>query len=218
MNLPFTQTEFLGAFGRYNEAVWPAHLVLNAAAIVAVLAIVQRWRHRDALASGILAFLWLWSGVVYHALFFARVSPAGFLFAAAFVVQALALVRHGVGRRSFMFLPHAHRMRELLGAFAIIYALVLYPMLANAFGQEWPQMPTFGAPCPLVLFTFGLMMWTEELPKSLLIVPVGWAGVATVAALELGIHEDLMLPVFALITVVALLVPPHRTPVTREQT
>ena len=211
MNLPFTQHAFLDAFARYNEAVWPAQIFLTGAAFAILIAIAQRWCQRDRIASGLLGALWLWSGTVYHMGFFTDVSPAGWIFGATFVFQGIGFLVHGVARREILFTPREHRGRWLAGLVAIGYALILYPMLARGFGHEWPRTPTFGAPCPLVLFTFGLLLWTDPLlPKWLLVVPIAWATIATQAALALAIHEDLPLPVVAIVAGIFLLGRPAR--------
>jgi len=37
MNLPFTPEQFFAVFARYNEAIWPMQVVLNAAALVCIV-------------------------------------------------------------------------------------------------------------------------------------------------------------------------------------
>ena len=48
------------------------------------------------LVSGILAVLWLWTGLVYHVLFFAPINPIATLFGAAFIGQAVIWAFAGV--------------------------------------------------------------------------------------------------------------------------
>jgi hypothetical protein len=78
-----------------------------------------------------------------------------------------------------------------LGAIFIIYALIIYPLVGYAFGRTYPAAPTFGAPCPMVIFSFGLLMWTsEKVAPRLLIIPVLWSFVGSSAALGFGVVED----------------------------
>ena len=51
MKLPFSRDEFLGIFARYNEAVWPAPIVLTGLAALTVFAVARQWRYYDRLAN-----------------------------------------------------------------------------------------------------------------------------------------------------------------------
>src|SRR5689334_2503220 len=93
MSLPFTADAFFGVFARYNEAVWPIVVILWLAATIGLIAIVRRPGAATSRWMAILlAVLWAWGGVVYHAAFFAAVNPAAWLFSLLFVVQAGLLV------------------------------------------------------------------------------------------------------------------------------
>ncbi len=84
---------------------------------------------------------------------------------------------------------------------------VLYPLIGVASGHRYPAMPMFGvAPCPTTIFTFGLLLWTiDRVPKYLLLIPLLWSLLGVVAALQLGIPEDFVLPLSGLV-VTALLI------------
>ena len=85
------------------------------------------------------------------------------------------------------------------------YAIVEYPLISAAIGHRWPHSPTFGAPCPVDLFTLGLLLWRKSpVRRLLLVVPLGWAVVASVAAWEFEIHEDWGLSAAAVIAAVWL--------------
>jgi hypothetical protein len=72
-----------------------------------------------------------------------------------------------------------------------IFTAFWAPAVGYALGRVYPESPTFGAPCPVVIFTFGLLMWADKkLPWYLLIIPVLWAFIATSAALTFGVKED----------------------------
>jgi hypothetical protein len=75
-------------------------------------------------------------------------------------------------------------------------------------GHRYPAFPTFGAPCPTTIFTFGFLCLIE-LPfgRALLVAPVVWAAIGTVAAISLGVPQDFALPAAAAIALAAK-VPP----------
>lgn len=198
MRIPFTIDEFLDVFRRYNEAVWPAQwiLVLLAAATV-VAALRMRRPTRTPLL--LLSVLWLWMGIVYHFIFFRSINPAAALFSALFVMQAglLAWLAFREPARHFTLRWDS---AGVLGVSMIAFALIVYPLLGWLLGHGYPYAPTFGLPCPTTVFTFGLLLLARpSLPRSVFIIPVMWSIVATSAALQLGMMEDLSLPVVAII-------------------
>lgn len=206
MKLPFTRDEFLGVFARYNEAVWPAQFVLVALAMLAVFALIRRWPQANRIASVTLGLLWLWSGLVYHLLFFSRINRLAIAFGVLFLIQSCLWLGGGVGRSGLRFDMRVARARRTLGALIIAYSLVIYPLLGIAFGHAWPDAPTFGAPCPVVLFTFGLLVWGgASPPKVLLIVPLAWAVMGTTAAIQLTMYEDWGLLISGVIAALVLL-------------
>ena len=78
--LPFAPGQFLTVFATYNEAIWPAQVgayLLGCAALIFL-----RWRttHGDSIITGIVAAMWLWTGLVYHVVFFSAINKAAYLF------------------------------------------------------------------------------------------------------------------------------------------
>lgn len=188
--MPFTAEQFYAVFHDYNHAVWPAQYALFAIACVSVYFAALPSRTYDRIASGMLAFLWLWAGLAYHAFFFSKINPAAFVFAAAFVTQAALLWRYGVARGRLEL--HLHNdLAGWIGSAAILYAIIVYPVLTAFYGHVFPEAPTFGVPCPVTIFTIGLLLWAQR-PYAhwLLIVPVLWALVGTFAATSLGMPPD----------------------------
>jgi hypothetical protein len=88
--------------------------------------------------------------------------------------------------------------------------MVLYPLLGFAFGHAYPASPVFGvAPCPVTIFTFGMLLWTDaRMPKWVLVIPLMWAALGLSASVSLGVREDLGLVVAGL-TAAAILLARH---------
>ena len=197
--MPFTITDFLDVFRRYNEGVWPAQWILVILALVAVLSAAFRARRLTNAPAVILAVLWLWVGVVYHFAYFRSINPAAAVFGALFIVQAGLFVWLALRKPSIRFTVERD-VAGLLGGLLIVFALVIYPSLGWLAGHRYPAAPTFGLPCPTTVFTFGLLLWVQPaLPRRLLIIPVLWSVVGTVAAFQLGMMEDFSLPIAALV-------------------
>lgn len=197
--LPFTGDVFLSSIAHYNEAIWPAQVVAYVLGF-AVLALVLRPSPAgDRVVALILAAGWAWSGIAWHYLHFATINFAAPLFAALFVAEALLLAWSGAlrGRLGFRFRRDAFGRAGLATAVA---ALVLYPLLGVLAGHAWPALAMFGvAPCPLVVFTMGLLLMAGgRTPLHLVAIPVLWSLVGGSAAWLLDVPEDLLLPVAGL--------------------
>ena len=103
----------------------------------------------------------------------------------------------------------------VVGGLAVLYAMLVYPLLGIVFGHSFPYAPMFGvAPCPMVIFTFGLLLWTRpRVPRYLLAIPFLWSLLGFSAALSLGIREDFGLLVAGLLgTAIVLWRDAHRAP------
>ena len=203
MNIPFTSNEFFDVFRSYNEAIWPAQIVLNLIAFGAVL-LAFRPQRNDRLISSGLALLWLWTGAVYHLFFFTSINPAAYVFGGACIVQSALFLWRGVVKNRLTYTPVSNPAGWLGGLF-VFYGLIGYPVLGYFLGHSYPQSPTFGAPCPTTIFTFGMLLWTgRSLPLYVLIIPAVWSLVGVTAAFKFGVMEDFGLLV-AGITATALI-------------
>jgi hypothetical protein len=205
MSPPFTVAEFLDVFARYNTAVWPAQLGLVALAVAAVVLALRPRPGAGRAIALLLALLWLWMGVGYHLAFFAAINPLARVFGAAFVLQAGVLAGLGWWRPRLSFRARWDGA-GIAGGALVLYALVVYPILAVLAGHGYPAMPTFGLPCPTTIFTFGLLLWTDaRVPRAVLVIPFLWALIGMSAAIGLGMREDFGLVVAALVSTAVLL-------------
>jgi len=193
MTLPFTRDAFIDLFGIYNASWWPVVLVLWVATLVAfVLRLTGRDRSQWTWA--LLAFQWLWSGIAYHANLFATINPAAWLFVLLFLIQSGVLILQGVVEHRLRFRT-SRDVVWFVGAGFVTYGL-LYPFIALAGDAAYPRIPTFGVPCPTTIVTIGFLMLARSPTRWVVaVVPLLWAIVGTSAAVILGMHADLALPV-----------------------
>ena len=190
MKFPFTIEEFLDVFKQYNLDVWPAQMVFVLLALLCVYLILTNKSYKTRMVTSILAFYWLWMGLVYHLLFFALINPAAYLFAGLFMVQGILFFIHGVLRNP-VCISHP-KINIWAGSFLIAYALLIYPIIGYYAGHVYPFTPTFGLPCPTTIFTFGIILLTgQKWPISLMIIPLAWSILGLSAALYLGMYEDI---------------------------
>jgi hypothetical protein len=107
------------------------------------------------------------------------------------LLPVIALTGHGISIRL------GGDFRAVAGFGFIAYAMLIYPIFGVWAGHGFMAGPMFGvAPCPTTIFTLGILMMTRgRWVVWLAVVPVLWSLVGLAAAVQLGIPEDLGLPV-----------------------
>lgn len=203
--LPFTVEQFIGVFASYNKAIWPAQILAYFIGGLAVALVFRKAKRSDQIIAGVLAAMWAWTGIVYHLTFFTAINKMAYGFGALFVVQAAAMVYSGVyqGRIAFNFNAGP---AGWTGVAFVFYAAALYPLLGLATGHAPSELPMFGVtPCPVTIFTFGMLLLTgQPVPRLLLVIPVIWSLVGGSAAILLGVPQDWLLLVSGAVSVLLL--------------
>lgn len=205
MKLPFTLEEFLRVFEEYNLSVWPTQLLFYALAIVSIISIFKWKTQSDRIVYSILAFFWFWMGIVYHLIYFSRINKAAYVFGAVFIAQGIVFLYFGFikKRTQFKFNPD---FSGIIGIVMILYALIIYPVLGYALGHVFPRTPTFGAPCPTTIFTFGILLFSiNRISWYMLIIPFLWSLIGFSAAISLSVKEDFGLVIAGVTTTIILL-------------
>jgi hypothetical protein len=207
MSLPFTTAEFLAVFAAYNAAIWPFQIAAYGLGLLVLTAIARPRPEMVRLAFAALAILWAFTGIGYHLMFFATINPIAPVFAALFVLQGILLSASAL-RPGNLRLDLGRSFRSAAGLVAITYALAIYPLLGIWAGHGGLAGPMFGvAPCPTTIFTIGILLisrgaWVVWLS----IVPFLWSLIGLAAAIQLGIPEDLAMPVAGVVLAGVLLV------------
>jgi hypothetical protein len=209
MPIPFTVEQFFGVIRLYNNAVWPAQVLLPLLAVLVVIFIALRRPWSGVVVSAILALLWLWVGAAYHLAFFVQINPAALGLGALSIVGGLLFVWQGVVRRRLTFV-FAKNLRTGLGVSLIAFALVVYPVWATLAGHGYPDLPTFGLPCPTTIFTIGVLAvaYSADL-RSVLAVPILWSFVGSQAAFLFNVKPDLGLLVAGGVAIGLFIWPDH---------
>lgn len=201
MKLPFTRAQFLDVFAAYNGAVGPVAFALWLVAAFLAFGMLARRPAGGRLMAVYLSVLWLWNAAVYHGLFFRRINPAAIGFALLFAVEGTLLAGLAAFGRGIR--PAAHGPRPLgersaaggswraaAGAAFLIGGLV-YPLAGLAAGERWPRLPTFGVPCPTVLFTVGVFLRRDfPIREIVSAAPLVWCVFGGSAAVLLGMAPD----------------------------
>ncbi len=199
MQLPFSADQFFAVIRQYNEAVWPAQVLVLLMGLAAIALLLWKRSWSSVAISGILALLWTWMGVVYHLAFFTSINPLAYVFGAISLVGAAAFVWLGMLRRELDFIPRRDG-RSLMGMVLMVFALLIYPAWSSVAGHTYPNLPTFGLPCPTTIFTIGMLaMAVGSKVRFALVVPILWSLVGGQAAFLLDVPPDWGLVVAGLI-------------------
>jgi hypothetical protein len=190
--LPFTRDAFLALFEEYNAAIWPAQVIACALGLLILVLVLRPVAGSGRLVAALLALAWLWNGLVFHGIHFARINFWAYGFAALFVLQGLLFAVAALRDR-----PAWRFERDAAGwtGFVLAGLALLYPLIGMVFGHGWPRTAIFGvAPDPTTIFTWGLLLTAQPRPPiHLTVVPLAWSLIAAGLALGLGFTEDLAL-------------------------
>jgi hypothetical protein len=192
--------EFFALIELYNVTYWPMHVVTFLLGVSAVILTLKRAVYSDRIISAILASLWLWSGIVFFMIFFSDMTitlfgftPPGFPYVsgALFIIQSILFLYFGVIRGSVAYGSEGGPYATV-GLVAIVYAMVVYPIIGYVTGHALPGYPLFGsAPCPVTIFTVGMLMLTNRrMPQLVPIIPLIWGLMGVVAVAVFTVWAD----------------------------
>lgn len=206
MKVPFTIEQFLNVFESYNLAVWPMQIIFFLLALTAVFFSLIKPKFSDKLIALILAFFWIWMGSSYQLLSFTFINKFTYIVGFLFIIQGIFFLFEGLIKSNLSF-KFRLDIYGVAGIIFIIFALIVYPLLSYFFGHVYPKTPTFGAPSPTTIFTFGMLLLTNRaVHKYLLIVPFLWSAISFSSAVSLTIKEDFGLFFAGLIGVVLIVI------------
>ncbi len=188
--LPFTRAQFLAVFAQYNLGVWPAQAVAYALGLGMVLLLLRPSLNASRAIGAGLAVMWCWTGIGYHWLYFSAINPAALIFGGLFLLQG-ALISHAAGRGRLRF-GSTGGATAWAGWTLVAYAALVYPLAGMGAGHRYPELPMFGiTPCPVTLFTLGLLLLTTApVPRGLLVIPLLWSLIGGSAAILLDMPQD----------------------------
>ena len=190
MNISLTSDTLLGVFESYNAAIWPMQVAAYVLGAVAILLAVRKVKSSARIIAAILSFLGLFTGIAFFMLALAPVFPPAYLFGGLFVVQAGILLAEIFRPRVSFGLGRG--WSPVIGLLFISFSVVGYPLVGLLLEHRYPRSPPFGlTPCPLLVFTFGLLLLTtSRVPKRLFVIPLLWA-LAGVIPIAIGMLEDI---------------------------
>jgi hypothetical protein len=84
--------------------------------------------------------------------------------------------------------------------------LIIYPVVGYLIEPNLSRTISIGLPCPTLILTFGfLLLCDKKFSKYLLIVPSLWAVIGIIGVIKLGVYQDSMMLIAAIIADVLIL-------------
>jgi hypothetical protein len=185
-----TLEQLLDLFADYNARIWPMQIAAYLLGIAGFGLAFRKGNLSNRLIPVILPFFWLWVAFMFWLPNAQQGFAPGYLFAGIFLIQGLLfLIQAFRPKLSFGFQANP---AAWAGIFFALYALVGYPLFGILIGHAYPHAPPFGlTPCPLIAFTFGLLLLTvQKVPKTLLIIPFFYA-LSGILWVLIGVLEDI---------------------------
>ncbi len=212
IELPFTIDQFLQVFEVYNRAIWPTQIVAYLLGAVVLWLVKKQGPSAEIYINRIIGLFWIWTGIIYHIIFFAEVNPAAYIFGALFILQGVAFLVTEITdvRLRYGFKKDIY---SITGTIFILYSIIIYPLLGYSFGHVYPQSPVFGvAPCPTTIFTIGILLQSKgKVPVWLIAIPGLWSLIGFSAAFQLHIYEDIGLLVAGVLGVCMMVFKNYKT-------
>jgi hypothetical protein len=200
-----TGEQLLEAVSTYNQAIWPMQIIGYVLALITVVLAFKRTVWASRIKFSVLAFFWLWVALMYWLPSAGPAFPIGYVFLVLYIIEGVLFLLQAIkGKLTFGTYNKTHTIGGLT---MILYAMIGYPLLAIILGHPYPQASLIGlTPCPLTLYTFGLLLLTRSaVPIILLIIPLFW-GLSGVLWISIGMWEDVGMVLGSLIAVALILI------------
>ncbi len=199
MKIPFTTEQFFSVFEKYNSTVFPFQWIIILLGMFTLFLIHSKYSSKNKLIGSFLGLLWVWTGIVYHIIFFTAINKLAFVFGGFFILQGLLILINTFLKDKLSF-SFTSQTKNYFGYFFILFGLIIYPIISYLVQGSFNRTIALGLPCPSTIFTFGFfMMAGNKLPKYLLIIPSLWAIVGVGAAIQFGVYQDFVMPITAII-------------------
>jgi hypothetical protein len=171
--LMFSARTYYRLFELYNAAVWPLQIVVLALCVAILMLIVRETACNGRAIAAILGALWLFVAWAYLLERYDTINWAGRYLAIGFALQAALLAWTGIVRDRLRF-----DLRGIVGKIGIavvVFAIVVYPLIAPLAGRPWTQAEFFGlAPDPTAIATLGVLLAATRPHWLLLVIPLVW--------------------------------------------
>ena len=186
--LSFSVDEFLIVLENYNMAIWPFQILVYILIGIALIFSFKTTKLAPKIVLSVLAFLWLFNGIVFSILFWASSHIFGYIFSVFCVLQGI-LFLYSI-KRSDIKVRYPNKTFTIIGILFVLYACIGYQVFGYFLGHIYPVFFPVGLVlCPTTILTFGIFLIINNIPKKYFIIPfiISLSGFMVV---YYGIYED----------------------------
>lgn len=202
MKTPFTTEQFFEVFKNYNSGIFPTQIFLFFLGLLLFFLVTSKIKRKNNYIGVILGLLWIWTGLVYHIIYFTEINKVALVFGSMFILEGIFILIETFRKNCFEF-TFKKGTDGYTGYFIMFFGLILYPLIGYLTEGDPKTVISLGLPCPSTIFTFGLfILSSSSLKKYLLIIPVLWSLIGLSAAINFGVYQDFMLIISAIVTLI----------------
>lgn len=202
--LMFSKDTYFRLFELHNRAAWPAQAAVLAAAVAVVALAVRGGPVAGRLLCALFAAFWLACAWSFHLERYASINLAASYFAAGFMLQSALLLWIGAIRGRVAVAP-APPAAKVAGVAILLFAFLVYPLLAPLSGRPWLQAEIVGlAPDPTAAAALALVpLAAGRAPWVLLAIPVAWSFLSGAVLWSMASGQAVVLPGLVVLVLVA---------------
>jgi hypothetical protein len=201
------QLFFQKTMAECNNAVWPAQIIFYVLSIFFIFTSINTKNISNKMNILILSSLWVWNGAVTLLMHFTRFHAQYYVWGVVWILQGLAIFYYGIYKKQINFRIKKD-LYSITGLIFILYALIVYPLIGAWLGHPFPKGPIFGtAPCPTVIFTFSVFLFSENRVKPyLMYFPLLWALMSLYPIIGMGVYADIGEIVSAIVAFILIII------------
>jgi hypothetical protein len=171
----FSERTYRRLFELHNTTLWPLHAAAGIAGVVIVFLLFRGGPGSARTISALLVAAWLAVAGAWFEWRFSTIHTGGRMMAAAFAIEATALLWFGALRNRIELTRPAGAIASVAAAL-LAYGLFLQPIVGRLLGRPWTQSEFFGlAPDPTIAATIGVLVLARRAPWFLWVIPIGWS-------------------------------------------
>lgn len=198
--LPFSPRVYFRMLELHNEALWPLQVVTLAVGLVVLVLAVRGGVPAGRVAGVLLGGLWVWVAWSFLWERYATINWAVAYIAPVFAAQGVAI---GLYAARGDLTPITGGWGRWAGIALLAAAIVLYPLIAPAFGRPWSAAEGFGVmPDPTAVATLAYLALARR-GGWLMIVPALWSALAS-ETLWLLHASEYFIPITAALAAIAV--------------
>ena len=184
----FSVEEFLIVLENYNLEIWPLQIFVYILICIALFFSFKSTNYSPRIVLSVLAFLWLFNGIIFCFLFWAPSHIFSYIFGVFCILQGILFLFSL--KKSDITIGSANKTYTIIGILFVLYATIGYQIFGYFLGHIYPIFfPAGLVPCPTTIFTIGIFLIINNIPIKYYVIPFIIAFGGFLPAYY-GIYED----------------------------